>query len=329
MTMHMLPVYYTTTNTRKRKNKNKSKSLIAAEKEHEKFLQRIKSNKDVGVGTQGGLINLSAADYRSREGSIPSASTNSRGLAQPGSASALEHTLKNTSLINKNKQAEDDMRHSKIKCEKCDREIGSNNWTKHSKTCEGKKTCPVCSKKFVGSGTTCSYSCSNTYFRSGENNPNWKQDRYQSTCFEYHERRCVVCGEDKILAVHHLNENHSDNRAENLIPLCPTHHQYFHSRYKDEVYPIIEEYITEWKRGLAQSGRAGALGASGRWFNSSIPDQSYRSDQSFYHPSMAKKEAKVYNGERKLLGIATMHKSNMVPVFDKESAEDIAKMRRG
>ena len=28
-------------------------------------------------------------------------------------------------------------------------------------------------------------------------------------------------------------------------------------------------------------------------------------------------------------GIATMHKSNMVPVFDKESAEDIAKMRRG
>jgi hypothetical protein len=44
---------------------------------------------------------------------------------------------------------------------------------------------------------------------------------------------------------------------------------------------------------------------------------------------MAKKEAKVYNGERKLLGIATMHKSNLVPVFDKESAEDIAKMRRG
>lgn len=82
-------------------------------------------------------------------------------------------------------------------------------------------------------------------------------------------------------------------------------------------------------RGLAQSGRAGALGASGRWFNSSIPDQSLRSDQSFYHPSMAKKEAKVYNGERKLLGIATMHKSNMVPVFEQKDAEDIAKMRRG
>lgn len=43
----------------------------------------------------------------------------------------------------------------------------------------------------------------------------------------------------------------------------------------------------------------------------------------------AKKETRVYDGERKLLGIATMHKSSMVPVFSQEHAEDIAKMRRG
>lgn len=42
-----------------------------------------------------------------------------------------------------------------------------------------------------------------------------------------------------------------------------------------------------------------------------------------------KKETRVYDGERKLLGIATMHKSSMVPVFSQEHAEDIAKMRRG
>jgi len=29
-----------------------------------------------------------------------------------------------------------------------------------------------------------------------------------------------------------------------------------------------------------------------------------------------------------LLGIATLHKSNMVPVFSKEDAEQISKMRR-
>ena len=44
MTMHILPVYYTTTNTRKRKKKNKTKSLIAAEREHEKFLKRMGLN---------------------------------------------------------------------------------------------------------------------------------------------------------------------------------------------------------------------------------------------------------------------------------------------
>jgi hypothetical protein len=42
----------------------------------------------------------------------------------------------------------------------------------------------------------------------------------------------------------------------------------------------------------------------------------------------AKRESMQYNGERKLLGIATMHKSNMVPVFDNESAIDLARMRR-
>lgn len=42
----------------------------------------------------------------------------------------------------------------------------------------------------------------------------------------------------------------------------------------------------------------------------------------------ARKESMQYSGERKLLGIATMHKSNMVPVFDQESAVDIARMRR-
>lgn len=45
------------------------------------------------------------------------------------------------------------------------------------------------------------------------------------------------------------------------------------------------------------------------------------------HVALAKKP-NVYTGD-KLLGIATMHKSNMVPVFSQESAEEIARMRRG
>ena len=45
-----------------------------------------------------------------------------------------------------------------------------------------------------------------------------------------------------------------------------------------------------------------------------------------------KQEPMQYSGERKLMGIATMHKSNMVPVFEdddgKQYAKDLARMRR-
>lgn len=46
--------------------------------------------------------------------------------------------------------------------------------------------------------------------------------------------------------------------------------------------------------------------------------------------STARKESMKYTGERKLVGIATMHKSNMVPIFEdnKEEAIEIARMRR-
>jgi hypothetical protein len=40
------------------------------------------------------------------------------------------------------------------------------------------------------------------------------------------------------------------------------------------------------------------------------------------------KKPNVYTGER-LVGIATMHKSNSVPVFSQEDAIEIATMRRG
>lgn len=39
------------------------------------------------------------------------------------------------------------------------------------------------------------------------------------------------------------------------------------------------------------------------------------------------KQPNTYTGE-KLIGIAMMHKSNLVPVFSQEDAEDISRMRR-
>ena len=41
----------------------------------------------------------------------------------------------------------------------------------------------------------------------------------------------------------------------------------------------------------------------------------------------AAQESKKYTG-KKIIGLASMHKSNCVPVFSKSEAEDISKMRR-
>ena len=114
------------------------------------------------------------------------------------------------------------------------------------------KKCPVCGEKFKGSigspreKITCSYSCSNTYFRSGKSNGNWNEDSYRSTCFEHHKKECVICGENKIVAVHHYDNDKKNNSPENLIPLCPTHHQYVHSQYITEVINKIDEYRNDF-----------------------------------------------------------------------------------
>lgn len=115
------------------------------------------------------------------------------------------------------------------------------------------KECPACGKSFkVSKGspreeTTCSYACSNTYFRSGRNNPNWKETAYRSTCFLYHKKECVICNEVRIVEVHHYDCNKNNNEIDNLVPLCPNHHQLFHSRFRQDVEPYIIEYIKNFK----------------------------------------------------------------------------------
>ena len=60
-------------------------------------------------------------------------------------------------------------------------------------------------------------------------------------------KACIVCGEDNIVAVHHYDHNKKNNEPSNLIPLCPTHHQYVHSRYKHLVEDKIEVYKRSFK----------------------------------------------------------------------------------
>lgn len=78
--------------------------------------------------------------------------------------------------------------------------------------------------------------------------------RYQS--FRHHPRACVVCGEDRVIDVHHLNYEELDHNEENIVPLCPTHHRYIHSHWPEETLAKIAEYLDAWRQGPRLTGIA-------------------------------------------------------------------------
>lgn len=125
------------------------------------------------------------------------------------------------------------------------------------------KICPICGIEFTVSEakkknkTTCSHSCANTYFRSGKSNPNYKEDddlagavKYVRVCFRHHEKKCVCCDESNVVEVHHYDGNKTNNSPENLIPLCPTHHQYWHSKFKYLIEQKVHDYVETFKETL-------------------------------------------------------------------------------
>ena len=115
-----------------------------------------------------------------------------------------------------------------------------------------KKECPVCSvifetlKGHKREKTTCSHSCANTHFRSGRNNGSYKPDDkvgYRIVCFRHHEKKCIICNEQNIVTVHHYDHDHTNNDPANLVPLCPTHHQYVYSSFSHLVEEEIDKYV--------------------------------------------------------------------------------------
>ena len=120
-----------------------------------------------------------------------------------------------------------------------------------------KKICPVCDAEFETQKghkkekTTCSYSCSNTFHRSGENNPNYidgfgNNAEYRKICFKHHNNKCVVCDEKNVVEVHHYDGDHLNNKPENLVPLCPTHHRYWHSSFRNLIKEKVDKYVKDF-----------------------------------------------------------------------------------
>lgn len=61
------------------------------------------------------------------------------------------------------------------------------------------------------------------------------------------ETPCMTCGFDKIVELHHIDENSKNNALKNLVTLCPNCHKLIHMyRYKKEMIEKLKEGIPEF-----------------------------------------------------------------------------------
>jgi 5-methylcytosine-specific restriction endonuclease McrA len=58
-------------------------------------------------------------------------------------------------------------------------------------------------------------------------------------------KKCLICGFDKAIHLHHLDKNHNNSSRENLIGLCPNHHEMIH------MYEYEKELTKEVQNALA------------------------------------------------------------------------------
>lgn len=94
----------------------------------------------------------------------------------------------------------------------------------------------------------CSLKCANQKIRGcalPKNVENlYGTGKHRRICFRFHKKECVVCGETIAVTVHHYNEDHSDDRPENLVPLCANHHIYLHSTVgRSLVKDVVDRYV--------------------------------------------------------------------------------------
>ena len=116
--------------------------------------------------------------------------------------------------------------------------------------------CQECNKPFIvmlhdkNKRKFCSLRCANQKVRGAAIQKNENdligEGKHRIICFRYHEKKCVVCGEDKIVGVHHYDENHDNDEPKNLVPICPTHHAYIHSKFRKLVEKKVNDYYKQF-----------------------------------------------------------------------------------
>lgn len=99
--------------------------------------------------------------------------------------------------------------------------------------------CAFCHKKIIRLNSEIKNNKTNKVFCSRECGNRYKNleiintlngSAYRRNAFSVYPHRCKICGWDKderVLEVHHIDENRNNNDISNLVILCPTCHKFF------------------------------------------------------------------------------------------------------
>lgn len=106
----------------------------------------------------------------------------------------------------------------RIRCHTCSKLV----WKTLSQKKRSKSGKHFCSKH-------CATIFVNSYYKTGERHPNYDKGTgsYRRLALRHYEQKCALCvyNNIKVLQVHHIDGNRTNNKPNNLVILCPTHHQ--------------------------------------------------------------------------------------------------------
>ena len=121
----------------------------------------------------------------------------------------------------------------------------------HCKSCYNHKIrkpreiiCPRCKRKMPHHGKGLCMSCYMFVYQYEKIRASNVKRNY-GIDFELYKQKtksCILCGFDKIVDLHHLNENKKDNSPKNLVGLCPNHHKMIHhEKYREYILSEVKK----------------------------------------------------------------------------------------
>jgi len=120
--------------------------------------------------------------------------------------------------------------HAKGLCYSCYKKLYFKPKVRSCKRC--KRSMPIHAKSLCAG-------CYNLIFQSDKSKAynQRKSNNVDLKTYQKITEKCVICGFDKIVDIHHIDKNKKNNHSKNLIGLCPNHHRMINNfKYRQEIW---------------------------------------------------------------------------------------------